>query len=235
MQTLQTSIKTLLLLVFTLTLQSLSFAEGTVTKTYSVKEFSTLKISSAFKVEFIHSSENKVIVEVDEKLDECVYVANAGNDLVIKLKDCYKNNIHTMTAKVYGNSLSAIYLSGASSFISDYTFVEKEILLKNSGASKIEISLKTEKLDIELSGASKMEVSGTATKQTINASGASNYNGKDCKNKDTDVSASGASKITVDCSDTLDVKASGASSVKYVNEPKTINKVLSGASNVKMN
>lgn len=234
MQTLQTSIKTLLLLVFTITLHSISLAESTVTKNYSVKEFSTLKISSAFKVEFIHSSENKVIVEVDEKLAECVYVANAGNDLVIKLKDCYKNNIHTMTAKVYGNSLSAIYLSGASSFVSDYTFVEKEILLKNSGASKIEISLKTEKLDIELSGASKIEVSGTATKQTINASGASNYNGKDCKNKDTDVTASGASKITVNCSDTLDVQASGASSVKYVNEPKTINKILSGASNVKM-
>lgn len=233
MQTQKTTIKTILSLMIIIAFHSVSIAQNeTITKNFIITEFSKLKISNSFQVEFIHSNENKVTVEIDEKTLKNLSVTNINNELSIKLKDCNYCRTKTLKATVYGNSLTEIYVSGASTFTSDYNFIEKEISIKNSGASKIDISMKAEKLEVDISGASKINLNGYATKLLLDASGASNYNGKKCKNNYADISASGASKVIVDCSDTLDVKASGASSIKYISAPKTVNKITSGASNV---
>ena len=233
MQTQKTIKKAIFFLITSIVFQSTIFASNNiVTKNYVLNQFSTLKISNSFQVEFKHSNENKVSVEIDENTLKNLSVTNTNNELSLKLKDCNFCKTKTLKAIVYGNSLIAIFVSGASTFTSDYTFIGKEISIKNSGASRINIIVKTEKLDIDVSGASKINVNGSATKLLLDASGASNYNGKNCKNNFADISASGASKVIVDCSDTLEVKPSGASSIKYISTPKTINKVTSGASNV---
>lgn len=221
---------TITLMLCTLFIQQLS--ASTVKKYYSIKEFSKLKISSAFQVEFIHSNENKVEVEIDEDDADDVFVGNADGTLTIKLKDYGNYNTSVMKATVYGNSLSGIFISGASHFSSTHTFKEKEINIKTSGASRVEILLETELLDLDISGASKLTVKGTAAKQTIDISGASNYNGKNCSSNDVNIDASGASKATLNCSNILDAEASGASHVTYLNEPKKVNKSTSGASEV---
>jgi hypothetical protein len=76
---------------------------------FTIKEFSKLKVSSAFQVEFIHSNENKVEVEIDEDDADDVFVGNADGTLTIKLKDYGNYNTSVMKATVYGNSLSGIY------------------------------------------------------------------------------------------------------------------------------
>ena len=231
-----TTTKAILLLILTIAISPISLASSdkTVIKNYTIKAFSTLKVSSAFKVEFIHSNENKVSVEIDEDEADHLYVGTSENELTIKLKDCMNCRTHVLKATVYGNSLSEIFISGASSFTSTYTFTEKKMNIKSSGASKIEISLNTENLGADVSGASKITVKGKATTQEIDASGASNYNGKECKNNNSNITASGASKITIDCADTLHAEASGASSIKYISKPKTVNQDISGASNISL-
>lgn len=232
MKLLSKSLNVFLLLI---TFTQISFAANTVTRNYTVKEFNELKAESAFKVEFIHSDENKVIIEIDEDAVDNVYVANEGEKLVIKLKEYNKYNINTMKAKVYGNSLSGISVSGASNFSSTYTFNEKNINIKAAGASKMEISIKTETLTADISGASKVTVKGDADKQTVYASGASHYDGKECKSNDVDITASGASKAIIDCKDSLDAKASGASHISYISTPKNIERIETGAGSIKMN
>lgn len=230
MKSLKITLVFAVLIAFTQTI-----AAATVTKNYTVKEFSKLKVSSAFHVEFIHSNENKVTIEIDDDVAKDVYVGNSGDELTIKLKDSYNNITNTMKAKVYGNSLSQIDISGAVHFESDYTFAEKDIDIETSGASRMNINVNAESLDMEISGASKITVKGSADKQTIEISGASHYNGKDCKSSNISIEASGASKTTVNCTDILDVEASGASHITYVAEPKKINKDTTGASSVEMN
>jgi hypothetical protein len=209
-----------------------ALAYDTVTKNYTVSNFSALKVSSAFTVEFIHSNENKVVVEIDKDAEKNLYVGVNDGKLVIKLQDCNYCNTRTLKAKVYGNSINELYISGASSFVSNYTFNEKKMSIKISGASKVDISIKTEQLSTDISGASKLIANGIATTQLIDASGASNFNGKNCKSNNVSVEASGASKVTIDCSNTLNVDASGASSIRYLSRPKTVNENSSGASSV---
>lgn len=227
------NMKTLFILILSATLAPVAVA-GTITKNYTVKEFSKLRVSSAFRAEFIHSSENKVVIEIDETAAENVSVTNTGNELIIKMKDYTSNNsVHTMKAKIYGNSLSGIFISGASYFSSDYTLNEKELSIKVSGASNVKgLSLSASNLNIEVSGASKLSLKGNADKQIADVSGASFYNGEKCKSTNAFINASGASKAIVNCSDTLDAKASGASLITYTSTPKTIHKTASGASTI---
>lgn len=226
--------KSFITLVLTLTLIQ-AVSAGTVTKYYTVKEFSRLKVSSAFQAEFIHSNENKVVIEIDEDDADNVFVGNSDGEVTIKMKDYGNYHTSVMKAKVYGNSLSGIFVSGASRFTSDYTFTEKEMNIRTTGASKAEIIISAENLDIDLSGASKLTIKGSAAKQTIDISGASNYNGKECKSTNIDIGASGASKAILNCSNTLDAEASGASHVKYMSEPQKVTKSTSGASEVELN
>lgn len=223
---------TICILLTCLLPNQLSLGYETISKTYAVKPFSQLRASSGFDVEFIHSDENKVIIEIGEDAAKKLMVENKGKELIIQLQDCINVSTKTMKATVYGNSLSSITMSGATTFSSDHTFGEKDMKINTSGASKMTILLKTENLDIDLSGASKLTVKGTAIKQMIEMSGASDYNGKGCKSMNIDISCSGASKAKLDCSGTLDAEASGASHVTYLNEPEKLYKKQSGASEI---
>lgn len=227
-----------LLQIFLVTVLSVGLTKAvtaaTITKNFAVKEFSKLKTGSAFHVEFIHSNENKVDIEIDEDMADKLFVENSGDELTIKLKDYSGNNIHTMKAKVYGNTLSELTISGAAHFKSDYTFTEKNIDINSSGASKVDITINTENLNMEISGASKVITKGNADKQIIEISGASNYNGKECKSANITIESSGASKASINCTDTLNVEASGASHITYTSVPKNINKETSGASSVEL-
>jgi hypothetical protein len=229
--------KTTFILFLTIVFSHISQASSlkTATKNYTVKEFSNLKVISAFQVEYIYSDENKVSVEIDEDVAKNLFVGNSGNTLIIKLKDCNYCKTHTLKAKVYGKSLSGINISGASTFTSNYVFNENNMSIKTSGASKVSINLKTTELDIDISGASKVIVSGNAIHQTIEASGASNYNAEKCNSNNVHINATGASKVIIDCTETLDADASGASSIRYISKPKTINQNTSGASSVREN
>ena len=67
MQTQKTIKKAIFFLITSIVFQSTIFASNNiVTKNYVLNQFSTLKISNSFQVEFKHSNENKVSVEIDE-------------------------------------------------------------------------------------------------------------------------------------------------------------------------
>jgi len=228
-----TTMKAMLILLITIACNQLLLAsDKTITKNYTVTDFNALKISSAFQVNFIHSNENKVTVEIDEDVVKNLIVGTTGNELSIKLDKCNFCKTSTLKATVYGNSLSKIYVSGASSFISDHVFKSNEFSVKASGNSNIAVNIAAANLNIDASGASKITVKGSANQQKIYSSGASYYNGKNCKSKDATVSASGASKIIIDCSDSLHAEASGASNIRYISKPKNVEEDTSGASDV---
>lgn len=207
----------------------------TVTKNYSVEEFSKIKIESAFQVEYIISDENKVIITIDADEADRVFVGNKGDELIIKMKDFTGGNSITMKAKVYGKSLSGISISGASGFICASVFSGNNISLKCSGASNLEIECKTKNLEADVSGASKVILHGNASEQDIDISGASDYNAQDCLSTNIDIEASGASKAFIYCSETLKADASGASDIVYYTRPKQLFENTSGASKIKQN
>ena len=67
MQSQKTIKKAIFFLITSIVFQSTIFASNNiVTKNYVLNQFSTLKISNSFQVEFKHSNENKVSVEIDE-------------------------------------------------------------------------------------------------------------------------------------------------------------------------
>lgn len=204
----------------------------TVIKNYPVKDFSELRIGSAFEVEFIHSNENKVTVETDDEVAESVFVGTSGDELTIKLKEGRYYHTHALKAKVYGNSLERIFIGGASSFTTDFIFSEKSIDATVSGASKAVFAVKTNDLHVNVSGASKVTIKGSAGQQDADVSGASFYDAKGCISSDSFINSSGASKVILQCTDTLNVDARGASHITVINTPKKIHKSLSGASDL---
>ena len=102
-----------------------------------------------------------------------------------------------------------------------------------SGASSVNLTdLNSSVLNIDSSGASKIAVAGKAEKLTVDVSGATKINAADLKAVDANIEASGASYVDVYATGTLAADASGASKISYSGSPTNVNRKTSGASSV---
>jgi hypothetical protein len=114
-----------------------------VTEDFDIRGFSRVDISHAFRVELVQSSSYKVVVRVDENLQQHLRIEKRGETLVIGLKPYRSYNLRnaTMEAEVHLPDLRGIEASGASD-------------VRISGFSS------ARDFDVDLSGASYLDGSG---------------------------------------------------------------------------
>ena len=210
------------------------------TKTYKLSGFRGVEIGSAFEVHLKKSPHFSVSAQGDsEDLDELRFDIDKGV-LEVTFKDVgrgwnfnFKNRHQKVVILIGMPELKEAEFTGAAKVMLSGFSNEEDIKLYFSGASKgIVEDLDVEKLSVELSGASKLKVSGKAVKLNIDASGASTFEGFPFIARDADVDLSGASRAEVTTKNSLHVVASGAAKVVYKGTP-TISKDLSGAAVVK--
>ncbi len=214
--------------------------KGQDVRKYKLSGFRGVEIGGAFEVHLKKSPTYFVSAQGEnEDLENLQFDIDKGV-LEVTFKDSNRswkfnwNNRHRNVVLQIGlPELKEAEFTGASKLMMSGFNNEEEIKLYFSGASKAIIEdIDAEKLSIELSGASKLQISGKAVKFNVEASGASKIEAFPLITRDSDVDLSGASKMEVTVKNSLHVDASGAAKVVFKGNP-LVSKDLSGAAVVK--
>lgn len=203
-----------------------------IKETRDVSGFRGIDVGGAFEVILIKSSQEKVVLEVDDNLMPYITTKVFGGILEIDNEKDFRNPTE-LRVTIYYKSIDQIDLSGAASLTSEDVLKSETLEIDASGASDIELKLDTEKLEADFSGASKVEFSGRAKKVEIDASGATVYQALELETENCEIDSSGAAVARIWVTGTLGLEASGASSIRYKGSPSIDIINISGASSVR--
>jgi hypothetical protein len=177
-----------------------------------LSDFTGVKVSGVFQVEFTIQDNFEVQIQADDNLLEYIETEVDSGTLEISTKKRISSK-NPLIVKIGAPNIDDI---------------------DASGAAKISITnLSNNTLKIDLSGATTVTAAGTTKNLEIDLSGASNVEAENLKAESVTVEASGASSADVFASNKLVADLSGASSVTYSGSPKDLIKKVSGASCVK--
>lgn len=223
-------------------MQACQFAGGEVikgdgsviSKSYSVKSFSTIDLHGAYNVSLEQGTEPSVSLDTDENLHELIVVESDGDVLKITSR---KESVLRPTRMdlhiVYRGKLENISVSGACKLSAQEKLVADKLHLNLSGASDLHLDLELESLLTIVSGAGNIHLRGSATNHRAELSGASNLRAEDLITKSTDVSLSGAGSAQVYATDRLDASLSGVGKIEYGGNPKEKSINTSGIGSIK--
>ena len=213
------------------------------TKTYDVRNFKELEVSSIFNVTLTRSSNFSLKIKAPEDIMEYVVARVRENTLELGLDNVprsisrkYDDGGYDLEAEISMPELCGLEMSGATKFTTSDTFDigSKEFDLDVSGAAKIEgLSIKAGSIDCEVSGASHVYMSGKCGRAELDISGASNSNLK-IDADDLELDVSGASDLDLDGTfGSMSIDASGAVNASISGSVKTLTAEVSGAAKIK--
>jgi hypothetical protein len=194
-----------------LTGQNIKGNKNVISEERQVGEFQKIEAGGAFNVLISQGETTSVIVRTDENLMEHINTEVIGNTLKLSSKGL--RNPTKLDVVITNPHFTTLEVSGAANLRSQGIIDEPTMEITASGASEVELNVKTENLKTEASGASYVKLTGTATVHTIEASGASEVNAKNLETSTTIADASGASDVSVGASDEVRRETSGAGSV----------------------
>lgn len=191
--------------------QNMKGNKNVISEERQVGSFSGIEVGGAFNVIISQGENSSVIVRTDENLMEHIFTEVSGNVLNLSSKSI--KNPTKLDVIITNPHFTSLEVSGAANLRSEGTIVEPTMDIDASGASEIDLNVKTESLKTEASGASYVKLTGTASVHTIDASGASEVNANNLETKTTIADASGASDVSVRASEEVKRETSGAGSV----------------------
>lgn len=196
--------------------------------------YSGLKVSNAFNVVVNFSeTEETIIVEANEDIQDRIVVELQGNDLIVRLKR-YTSIRGSATLNVYITTrhIDHYDISGASDLVLDDDLIADNARIELSGASSFTGELSVDLLDLVFSGASDADIYGNADVMRGDLSGASILRDYDLHVGKLNLHLSGASNAFLTTMEEIDITASGASTLNYKGNAVVTHKNLSGASKI---
>lgn len=197
----------------------------------SVDSFDQISVGGAFDVYLTQGDTESLRVEADENLLPLIETTVRNGRLVIRSRENI-GEAKELNVYVTFRELNKIETSGACEIKNEGQLNFSNLVLKGSGASEIDLSLRAEKLEGEYSGASEVDLEGSAEVCEFKLSGASELDAEGLVVQQMKIDLSGASEAEVQVTQNLKVHASGASSVVYTGNP-AIDQHTSGASSVR--
>jgi len=206
---------------------------GEVTRVQvNLKGFTGLKVASAFNIFVTFSdTEEEIIVEANEDIQNLVIVEMIDNNLEIKLKK--QTNIRgnaTMNVYITTKNINYYLATGASKITLESELIAELAKIDLSGASIFTGQLNTDILELEAEGASKIDIFGQTGEFKAELSGGSGLLNYDFLVKNITIALSGASNAQLTVSESIKIDASGASSLTYMGDALVTQKHLTGAS-----
>lgn len=207
-----------------------------VESTKTLKTFNKIDISSAFDVELINASKDKISIFTDKAFLPYIVAEIKGNTLHIYAEKNFNRKDNDIPLKIvlYAQHIEAIDISGAVDLHSDDVWSSEDLYLqcsgasevdiqadcngfkaKLSGASEIDLKLRCNNSNISVSGASELELEGETEQAFFSISGASEVDAITYKAAVNKAKVSGASSAHIYASERIDINASGVSEVVY--------------------
>jgi hypothetical protein len=186
----------------------------------NLKDFDQIRTGSAFKVNITQGSNFKITVTGDrtDVNDLDFYVRNGV--LIGAYRSNTRNQRYGIKIDITMPTLSNVDFSGATTAdVGSFNTNTFNVVL--SGASKLNLDVKTLKMSLDISGASQFIPSGSAQKISGDLNGASQMNAFGFLSDETNMNVSGASIAKIEVTKYLKINASGASKVRYRGNPTT--------------
>lgn len=181
--------------------------------------YTALEISNAFEA-YVSENANTITITAGENVMPYIVVETVNNTLKIYLKPVAIVNLSQLKVVLpYNINLSAVNLSGAAEFHSEYGLIGEALKVELSGASKFESALITDELDLKMSGASKIVKKITESQYAVLC--------ELCKG-----TISGASEAYIHCDGNINVNLSGASVLHFTGNAFTADSEVSGGSQI---
>jgi hypothetical protein len=199
----------------------------------SVGSFKGIDVGGAFEVEIKKGATIGVEVESDDNILPYITTSVQGDVLNIDMKSGTSINDGHYKIYITAPVITEIKAAGAATVTAkDVLQATAHLLLKSSGAAKIDAIVDAPTIKAEASGAATINVSGRTKEYDAEASGSANINSLELKSENTDASASGAANVHVHASVSLQADASGAGNISYTGNG-TVNQHSSGAGSIK--
>lgn len=217
-------IKKILLFVAVFSFWSSAYAQETVSR--QLRAFDKVITYDGISVQLSKSDKNHV--EISGELTEKVVAKVSGSVLKIKMK--FGNNFKGKDAHVivyYTGDLSEIKAQGGSSITSNKVIEDKDIVLKSSEGSSIDLKVKTNKLTAKVYTGADIKLSGESENILVTVTSGGEFDGKKLKGKygEVEISAGGSAKIRV--SEILDASVTMGGSIYYYGKTETVNNSIS--------
>lgn len=233
-------LKTLSLLLLTVTLASCDFVIGGVEGNGNVVTqeitfdgpIKVVKASNGLEVQLEEALIEMAIVEADENLHEIIETELKNGVLHIKTT----KNIRRATSKkiiVRYNNLEGIEVSSGSKVAGMSTIVADGFYLKASSGAHMEMNLLVKDLTAQSSSGSDIKIKGQARNLEARSSSGSSIDAKELLALYANAKASSGSDISLNIEKSLEAKASSGGDIKYYGEPKTVSKNNSSSGSVR--
>jgi hypothetical protein len=203
-----------------------------ITETRNIRSFLRLDVSGGYKVVVKQDSSDKLTITADDNLMQYVKTDVVGD----KLKISSSRSICTSgqyIVYVSVKNLTEVEISGATSLFSDGKLTVKDIEIRTSGATKINLNLNADNVSTVTSGLTDIYLEGQAQSHKVETSGSSTLNAFDFVVNKYRIESSGLSHCKINVLNDLDINSSGMSDVQYRGNPANINNNKSGMSSLK--
>ncbi|GHV26030.1 hypothetical protein FACS1894176_05940 [Bacteroidia bacterium] len=195
----------------------------------NLKGLSGIDASSAFEITLTKGSSESLTIEADEEIKPFVRHEVKNGVLHLWVEKNKLKNIKKLRAYVTMEKLSLLKLSGACQISGTDEFPSEGCKIDCSGASKINLQIKTDNLAIDLSGACNLQLGVQAANISLNASGASKVN---ISTPPSYTYTNESGKYTTKAIDKISIDCSGSSNIKLSGYAQLLNIDLSGASKI---
>jgi hypothetical protein len=197
-----------------------------------IGSFSELSVGSAFEVTVRPGDVPSLVLRTDDNLVDRIEAVVDEDELSITLDAAVRDATLEADLTVPASMLSSVDLSGASTLTATEPLTASTVTVQASGASRAFVVVQTDDVTLTASGASVVNATGSTGTLVAEASGSSTLRLEQLDAGSAQVSADGASRVEVSVSGDLRAEAAGASTVRYLGDPDTVERDVSGASSV---
>jgi hypothetical protein len=196
-----------------------------------VADFTRIDISDIFKVTLKQDSSLAVNITADDNLLKYIKSSVSGGRLRIYTKKNFCNSGELLIT-IGVRNLEEIKASGAVDVASDGKINTRDLNLKLSGVSKINLDLNAANVRSEVSGVTELYLKGQASSHDVDLSGSGKISALDFVVGNYNIQTSGVGDCAINVLQSLSVNSKGASHIKYRGNPSSVSNHETGVSSI---
>lgn len=197
-----------------------------------VTSFNGIKASAGINVYLFQGNEEKVIVEADENIQECVKTEVEGGVLKCYI-DCSIRHSTKLNVYVNFKNINLIKASSGAEVFGETIIETKELKINVSSGADVKIEVNAGEVDCNVSSGSDAVIEGTADEFYGDASSGADIKAEGLEVKYCKASASSAGDIKITVTETIEASASSGADVIYYGNPKNMHVHESSGGDVK--
>jgi hypothetical protein len=186
----------------------------------NVSGFDQIAVSTGIEVILTQDSFEKVVVEVDENIQEILKTEVKDGKLKIYLEEGVS---HTKTMKVYVTlkQLKSLSASSGSEVKTENKINAEDLTIHSSSGSEVTMEVNCSMVHVDSSSGSELTVSGTAVSVNAESSSGSELDASNLVAEKGEASASSGSNLDVHVTKEIKAHASSGSNISITGNPAT--------------